>query len=76
MYNSIASLILFNACSSVSACDLHPGRSGTHTEKPLSFFMLGAIRGDVIKLKIELANKSVNQEKMIYEYDYFISIYG
>jgi antitoxin component of MazEF toxin-antitoxin module len=37
---------------------------------------LGAKRGDVLKLKVELANGQDKHQKLLREYDAFVSKYG
>jgi len=37
---------------------------------------LGAKRGDILKLKVELAPQDEKQERLVSEYDQFISKYG
>jgi len=37
---------------------------------------LGAKRGDTLKLKVELASSHDNHQKLIREYDKFVSKYG
>ena len=37
---------------------------------------LGAKRGDILKVRVELANKHEKHEKLLREYDAFIGVYG